>query len=277
MGVGEGSLLVAEQFAFQQRFGDRGAVDRDERLVAAAAEIVDRLADDFLAGAVFAKNQDRQLGVGHAANRRAQGFDRRAVADQLHALGGLLDDVTVPRQQLLELLRVLQGNRGVRGQLDQSPFVVRRKIAGQLVDHFEGAEQLAVAAAQRHAQQSARLIAQVPIDLAIDLCLLGGIDAAWLAAMDNLADHARVVGNSQFAPFDSQGRPADQRVVRAVPEKDAGSIGLQQLRGRLGHLHQQRLHFVGLVPLAGNRQDGFQPLDAPPLLLASAGRIQRGA
>ena len=42
VGVGEGPFLVAEQLAFQQRLGDGGAVDRDERLVAAAAQIVDR-------------------------------------------------------------------------------------------------------------------------------------------------------------------------------------------------------------------------------------------
>ena len=31
VGVGKGALFVTEQFAFQQRFGDRRAVDGDER------------------------------------------------------------------------------------------------------------------------------------------------------------------------------------------------------------------------------------------------------
>ena len=36
-GAGEGALLVAEQFGFQQVLGDGGAVDGDERLVARGA------------------------------------------------------------------------------------------------------------------------------------------------------------------------------------------------------------------------------------------------
>ena len=41
-------------------------------------QIMDRLGDDFLAGAVFAQDQDGQVGVGHAADGRPQGLDRRA-------------------------------------------------------------------------------------------------------------------------------------------------------------------------------------------------------
>ena len=36
-GAGEGALLVAEQFGFQQVLRDRRAIDRDERLLGAAA------------------------------------------------------------------------------------------------------------------------------------------------------------------------------------------------------------------------------------------------
>ena len=51
-------------------------------------------------------------------------------------------------------------------------------------------------------------------------------------------------------------------MVRPVPEEDARPIGPEQPRGRLGHLHQQRLDLAGLVPLVGDFQDGFQPADA---------------
>ena len=37
VGVGEGALLVTKEFAFQERLGNRGAVDRDERTAAAGA------------------------------------------------------------------------------------------------------------------------------------------------------------------------------------------------------------------------------------------------
>ena len=66
VGVGERAFFVAEEFAFEQRFGERGAVHGDERVLAAAAAEVDRPGDDFLAGAVFAEDQHRQIGVGDA-------------------------------------------------------------------------------------------------------------------------------------------------------------------------------------------------------------------
>ena len=48
--TGKGALLVAEQLAFDERFGQRRAVDRDERHAPARAEVVNRARDEFLAG-----------------------------------------------------------------------------------------------------------------------------------------------------------------------------------------------------------------------------------
>jgi len=39
-GAGEGAAFVAEEFAFKKRFGERGAVKRDEGLILARAVIV---------------------------------------------------------------------------------------------------------------------------------------------------------------------------------------------------------------------------------------------
>src|SRR3546814_20210702 len=55
---GEGALFMAEQLAFQQLGGNRPAVDRHERLVAARRMLMDRAGHHFLAGARFA--QDRK-------------------------------------------------------------------------------------------------------------------------------------------------------------------------------------------------------------------------
>ena len=158
VGVGEGPFFVAEQFAFEQRLGDRRAVDGDERLVAAAAEVVDRLADDFLAGAVFAQDQHGQLGVGHAADRRAQGLDRRAFADQLHAFGRLLDDVPVRARAAVRTAACFPA-RSRRGAASSTSacFVVGGEIAGQLVDHLERAEQLAAAGRASGTHSSVRV------------------------------------------------------------------------------------------------------------------------
>ena len=129
MGVGEGPLLVAEQFALGQRFGDGRAVDGDKRLVAAAAEVMDRLGDNLLARAVFAQDQHGQVGVGHAADDRPQGLDGRTLAHQPHFVRRLLGDLTIGRQQLPAVLGVLQGHGRMGGQLAQRLFVILRERA----------------------------------------------------------------------------------------------------------------------------------------------------
>ncbi len=84
-------------------------------------------------------------------------------------------------------------------------------------------------------------------------------------------------GTRSSPPFDPERRAADENVVRAVPKKDARAIGMQQLRGRLGHLDQQRLHLVGLIPLAGDRQNRLQPFDASPIVLARGRAVSSAA
>ena len=49
--AGEGALLVAEQFGFEKRFRDRGAIDADERLLGAARARVHVARQHLLAGA----------------------------------------------------------------------------------------------------------------------------------------------------------------------------------------------------------------------------------
>ena len=68
---------VAEQFALQQRFGQRTAGDFDERPVAATAAAVNRPGDHRLAGAALARDQHRGPGVGNAVDH---------VEDALHAV-----------------------------------------------------------------------------------------------------------------------------------------------------------------------------------------------
>ncbi len=68
VGSGKGAALVAEEFALQQRLGDRGAIHGDERFFRAVAVLVDRAGDEFLAGA------------GLAADEHAHGL-RRDAAD----------------------------------------------------------------------------------------------------------------------------------------------------------------------------------------------------
>ena len=60
-GAGEGARLVPEQFALDQRLGDRRAVDGDKGLVSAVARTVDRLREHVLAGAGLAQQYERDV------------------------------------------------------------------------------------------------------------------------------------------------------------------------------------------------------------------------
>ena len=61
-GAGEGSSLVAEQLAFEQPGGNRGAVQADEGKIPPRTQAVDGARDQFLSGAGFA--QDQHGGIG---------------------------------------------------------------------------------------------------------------------------------------------------------------------------------------------------------------------
>jgi len=53
---------VAEHLGFEQRLGEGGAVDRDQRFAGAAAVLVNELGDDFLAGAALSADKDGGIG-----------------------------------------------------------------------------------------------------------------------------------------------------------------------------------------------------------------------
>jgi hypothetical protein len=65
VGAGERSTLVAEQFRFDQRFRQRGAVDRHKRAVLARRAPMNQSRDNFLAGARFALQEHRRSGRGN--------------------------------------------------------------------------------------------------------------------------------------------------------------------------------------------------------------------
>src|SRR5690606_13188564 len=94
-----------------------------------------------------------------------------------------------------------------------APLIVAGKIAADLVDHFERAEQFAVSPAERHAQQRARLEGELTVDAAIDFLLLLFdlfVDAPRFACLHDLPNDATIVGNPQFATFDPQRRAAHE-------------------------------------------------------------------
>src|SRR5256885_6101028 len=143
--AGERALLVAEQLRLEQRLGQRGAVDRDERAAAPRRARVDRAGDELLAGAALALDEHRRGAAGdlleerhHPAERGARADDRalleqvveplleRAVLlDQVSALEGLADQA----QELGALERL--GEEVVRALLHRLDRLLDRAEGGQ--------------------------------------------------------------------------------------------------------------------------------------------------
>ena len=67
MRIGEGAALVAEQLVFEQRVGQRRAIDGDEREPALGTEVMERTGRELLSGSGFTRDEDRGLGFGKPA------------------------------------------------------------------------------------------------------------------------------------------------------------------------------------------------------------------
>jgi hypothetical protein len=75
--------LVAEEFALEQVEGNRGTVELDQGLAAAGTRVVDRVSDEFLAGASLSLNENRRVRRRHALGLIENDSKSRAVADDL--------------------------------------------------------------------------------------------------------------------------------------------------------------------------------------------------
>ena len=89
--AGERAALVAEQLRLEELIGQRRAVDRDERPVAAARAVVDEARDDFLAGARLAGEEHRRLGLRHARGLRQHVLPLPRMADDAAMAGARLE------------------------------------------------------------------------------------------------------------------------------------------------------------------------------------------
>jgi hypothetical protein len=80
MGAGEGTFLMAEQFTFQQRFGNSAAIDGHKGAVFAGAVLMDGLGGHFFARSALPIEQDRRIRRRHFANRLKDRAHRAAAA-----------------------------------------------------------------------------------------------------------------------------------------------------------------------------------------------------
>ena len=79
----ERAALVTEDFVLEQRLGNGGAVDGDERVLASPAEMMDGLGDELLARARFAVHEHRRGRRRRLLDDAIDRAQRRRVADHL--------------------------------------------------------------------------------------------------------------------------------------------------------------------------------------------------
>src|SRR5262245_61289850 len=77
---------MAEQFGLEEVFREGAAVDGDEGGELAEAVEVQRLGDEFLAGAALAEDQNRAVGIRDALDHAEDGLHFRGAADDLTEL-----------------------------------------------------------------------------------------------------------------------------------------------------------------------------------------------
>ena len=158
--AGERAALVAEQLRLEQLVGQRRAVDRDERPVAAARRVVDEPRHDFLAGARLAGQQHRGFGLRDARGLRQHVLPLLRVADdaplaaaRLELAGERGDLRLEPRRRLARL--------GIAARRLGQPLVRQRQR--QVVGHAPRevdvvvAERVGLRATGRRASRRRRL------------------------------------------------------------------------------------------------------------------------
>ncbi len=126
-GPGEGSVLVAEELAFQEGIRDGSAVDGNKRFPAPGAGGVDGVGKKLLAGSAFPADENGGGAGGHLFCQGLGGEDGGALTHD--AVKGVLGDVPLPQQLaanlLLPLFLVLEALEDAKGP-NQRPVAEHR-------------------------------------------------------------------------------------------------------------------------------------------------------
>src|SRR5689334_11184142 len=133
-GARERAALVSKELAFQQASGYCRAVELDEGIRLARAEIVDRARDQLLPGARLPVDQDRGIGGSDGLDLLqdvAQGvtpaddlFELQLAADLVLEIQLFLCKLVLQVGDLTESFGILDGNRNLLGDLSEKREVV---------------------------------------------------------------------------------------------------------------------------------------------------------
>ena len=278
---GEGTLLVTEQHALHQRLGNRRAVDRNERALAAARQLVQGGRDHFLAGTRLAAHQDGvvggrveldaldQLGAGRAAGLQRQVL-RARVGDAAHQAGHQSAVAQRTREHAGDECHALQVGSSEHGTFTHAVRVQdsqglaerlhgnRDTRADALAPHAAEARGHGVGAGDRHVHHTAtlaRLLDQRPADAE------GGA-VSGVAQVEAAGRVVAIPGSVVELQVDAIG---SGRVERRLQRGADHALGLGHSLEGVRDLHE------GPVPAADGRPGVAAGLGAGVQLLAEPG------
>ena len=137
LGAGKRPFLVTEKLAFQQRFGDGGAVDRHKGAGTSRPACVDGARNDLFAGAAFPEQQNIGRVLRHRLNLLLERQHLRIAGHQIkgEADGVVLDDGVLQSRKGIDdaerILRVVGDGAHRKGQVVAAPALPE----GQLLFH----------------------------------------------------------------------------------------------------------------------------------------------
>jgi hypothetical protein len=136
-----------------------------------------------------------------------------------------------------------------------------------VVDDLEYTHRFSAVIVEWNGQERIRSVPAAGVDAAIDFVgRVGAVPSPWLLTLEYRPGDPFVIRDAKGFALDSQCRMADQFAGRFVPEKDAGSIGSEQVNCGLGHVLQKPIEILMGVPAGSDFQDLIQSHDIASFL-----------
>jgi hypothetical protein len=201
---------MPEELALEQPLGQGRAVDRHDRLVGAAAVLMDELRDHFLARAALAADEDRRVGPRDLAGE----LDRLAERGRNPDEGDLVAVAVLLHQLQTKVLCLTRDHHGVRRPTDQHLQVSRRERLRQIVPGA-GPERL-------DAARDARVPGHDDDDGVLE-GLQRGLEDLEPGDLRHVQIHQDDVELAPLDRVDGLFAPADQRHVVAIHLQDTGA------------------------------------------------------
>ncbi len=260
--AGEGALLVAEEFGFEQVLRQRRTVEPHVGAARTRRVVVDGVGDEFLAGTGFATDQHRGVPLRHHAHlvEDAPHFGRMAddVVETVAAAHGTFQAVAFLGETFLFLLDLEREAHALADQvgdhLDKARLRLELSATRQVGLHREHTERTAGGGDRRGDERQGMVVDAEPVEEA--RVAAGVVDDNGRAAVEHLAEHALaglVAHRREGGGIESMHR--DDRQIAAVAIDHANQATPQagvfqhfeHLAQGLAIVERTRQHFADMV------------------------------